>query len=120
MRKKIKKGNALNSTLKAGKGFKRQLNLIRPSRIKQVSKKRAKELAEYYVLRDMYLKEHPICEACEKKPSTQIHHKMKRFGKYLCDVRYFMAVDNECHRWIEDHQSKAEEKGWIIRRSNEK
>jgi len=108
-----KKPLRAKSSLKSKKPF-----LGHSKRIKQVSKRRQKENSQYLIIRDKFLRENRICERCQHNEATQVHHKFKRFGKWLCEVSLFMATCANCHRWIEDNQSQAEKKGWVIRRLN--
>lgn len=87
--------------------------------IPKVSKKQLEVLAEYRIVRDNYMKEHPVCEAnlkgCTKK-ATDIHHKKSRIGEFLTDTAYFMAVCRKCHNTIEDGGEWVYEQGFKIRR----
>ena len=64
--------------------------------LRRCSKKHAKELATYRILRLAYISENPICEmqGCHKQ-ATQIHHKAKR-GKNLNAIdtwmRFFKTI----------------------------
>jgi len=71
---------------------------MKRTRLKPVSKKRAAQLREYSKLRKAFLNEHPICEACAKKRSAEIHHKKGRFGRWLLDTDYWAALCWNCHR----------------------
>lgn len=119
----FKPGNAFNSTLKAGKGFKKKstgfkkkAGLERPSRIKHTSDRRAKEYAIYLPKKAEYLKNHPVCEACKRNASVDLHHKLTREGKMLYNEKYFLALCRECHTFVHDNPKEAQEKGWIIKR----
>lgn len=78
--------------------------------IKQVSTKHSKVLERYYILRDIYLKEHPLCERCGAKNNLQLHHKKGR-GKYL--LEYFCTLCFNCHRWAHDNSKQAKEEGYL-------
>ena len=82
--------------------------------IPKISKNQKKRLEKYQKKRDEYLKNHPVCEVCGNKPATEIHHRKGREGNNL--FQYFLAVDRECHTWIENNSEKAKEKGWSISR----
>ncbi len=76
------------------------------------STKKEKQDALYKIVRDAYLKVHPQCEAaipgiCSRKGSSQIHHKKGKVGEDYLDDKYFLAVDFECHRYIEDNRQFA-------------
>jgi hypothetical protein len=57
-----------------------------------------------------------VCEVCGKEQSTQIHHKKGR-GKLLCEKKFFLAIDDSCHRRIHEHPAWAYEMGYLIRRN---
>lgn len=46
---------------------------------------------------------------CFRK-ATQVHHMKGRTGSLLCDTRYWLAVCQECHRYIEDHKKWSRQK----------
>lgn len=87
--------------------------LRRKKGLRKVSSKHKRQLGVYYAVRENYLQNHPICEACKIRLSTEIHH-MKGRGKHLCNTDYFMAVDRGCHRWIHDHPAEARTLGLLI------
>ncbi len=70
------------------------------------------KMVRYRVLREEYLKAHPVCEVCNSRPATEIHHKKKRHGENL--FNHFLAVDRECHRQIEENPQWAYKKGYSI------
>ncbi len=83
-------------------------------RIKSVSDKKLIELAEYRVVRDKYLREHPICEfhTCDCRV-VELHHKKSR-KYYLSDVSIFMSVCREHHNWIHNFDKEARELGYLL------
>jgi 5-methylcytosine-specific restriction endonuclease McrA len=81
--------------------------------IKPISDKRAKELAEYRIVRDKYKEENPQCEKCGD-PMSDIHHKNGRNGKRVSDSEYFMSVCRPCHTWIHENPEDARAMGWLI------
>jgi len=85
--------------------------------IKPVSDKQAKRLAEYRIVRDKYMADHPFCEICGKI-ANDLHHKRGR-GEHLCSVEYFMAVCRPCHTRIEDDSAYAYGNGYKIPRLEE-
>ena len=58
-------------------------------KIPQVSKKQAKLNAAYSKLRELFLKQHPLCQAnlqtCTKI-ATDVHHKEGRTGRQNCPL----------------------------------
>ena len=56
-------------------------------------------------VRLMYLREHPLCELCEKEgklvPAVLVHHKKPiRQGGEVLDEANLMAVCRPCHDWL--------------------
>lgn len=74
------------------------------------------QLKLYKLARDKFLLNNPLCQKCKKKPATQVHHKKGRIGDLLTNVKYFMALDEDCHRYIELNPIEAKKKGWSIER----
>ena len=85
-------------------------------RIKQVSDKQKKRLAEYRLVRDKYLENNPICEVHDcNKPTTNLHHKAGRIGDLLSNEEYFMACCETCHpERIHNNPLWSEKHGYII------
>lgn len=81
--------------------------------MRRQSRKRASESREYSKLRKAFLIAHPICQACEDRPSVEIHHLRGRIGRLLNMTEFWMALDSQCHAWIGDHKAKARELGWL-------
>lgn len=85
------------------------------------SSKQAKKEAAYMVIRNMYIKNHPMCEAHIQGVCTQVssdvHHKKGR-GEYLLDDTTFLAVCRGCHQYIETNPTVAKELGFSINRLN--
>lgn len=83
--------------------------------INKVSRKRKEENSVYLKLREVFLKEHNICEAgLECKPKTissDVHHKKGRAGHLFLDVTHWLAVCRKCHDWINTNSAKAIELG---------
>lgn len=84
-------------------------------KINPVAENTKEELKIYGVLSKDYKKDHPICEACRKRKTTEVHHKKGR-GIWLNVVEFFMGVCWKCHRWIHDHPEEAMLKGWLLKR----
>jgi len=109
----------------ADKGFPEKK---KPKAIPKVSKKREIENAKYSVLRIEFLgkPENKICPIT-KQPTTEVHHKCGRIGyadewarlnnvPLLIDVRYFLGVSRNGHRWIEENPAEAKELGYSVDR----
>jgi len=91
------------------RAVKRNKNTFKP-----VSDKRAAELAIYRPRRDKYMEENPVCECCESKPSTELHHKKGRIGVMVYYVPFFMAVCHWCHKEIHAESAWSYEQGYLI------
>lgn len=83
--------------------------------IRRVSKRRARENAKYLKLRNQFLIDHPICQACKTDKSTQVHHKNKRYKDRLNKTEWWMATCNYCHTWIHNHPKEAYDNGFLIK-----
>lgn len=119
--------------LKKGNDFS-QLKKRKPMR--QRTPKRAKQEAEYRKLSKQFLKEHPICKVCQDNevrnrgsfiieqggverlsrpaPSTEVHHRAKRWGELLCNTRFFLPVCRPHHDFIESHRDWAEQHRYTL------
>jgi len=86
----------------------------KPKPIAKNSKKRKEENKEYLTLREVFLIG-KICPITGQK-ETQVHHKKGRIGKLLTDVRYFLGVSAEGHKWIEEHPEEAKKLGYSLNR----
>lgn len=87
--------------------------LPRPKKqIAKFSKKKLSELKEYRKVRDVFLKDNPICEypGCTSRDVT-LHHKKGRQGDYLTDSRFFSALCWPHHQHIETHPEEAKSLG---------
>lgn len=96
--------------------------MIRRTPVRRCSKKQAKNLITYRLLRDAYLLTRPRCEAgpvlaaaqigyvdCQGR-SRDLHH-VKGRGKHLCEPCSFMAVCRHCHTFIHDNPGQARSLG---------
>ena len=82
-------------------------------RINTVSGKHRKIIRAYQVLRDLYTKDHPVCEA--RLPgctyiATDCHHSRGR-GKFMLDQTTYKALCDSCHRYVELHPVEAKKLG---------
>jgi len=96
--------------------------------IRKVAKKRSQEIAEYNPKRDKYLKENPYCEGCmwmrkngypnhHISRSNQLHHKKGRENRVLLEIKWWMAMCQTHHDFIDDFPAESEERGWLILRT---
>ena len=83
--------------------------------IPKQSNKEKERLQKYYILRDEYLKNHPLCEVCNKEKSTQIHHRKGRLGNNL--FNYFLAICDEDHKKVEMNPEWAYENNYSLLRN---
>lgn len=86
----------------------------KPKPIPKKSAKRAKEDKTYTVLRKAFL-EGKICQVNQDAPATEVHHTYSgkdRDAHYL-DVKTWLAVCPECHRWIHKFPAEARELGYL-------
>ena len=100
-----------------------QLEPIKPKKrkpIRKISKTLTKKLEIYRKLRIEFLSqpENQICPVFPHLPATEIHHKKGR-GRYLNDIRTWLAVSREGHEWIENNPEEAKKRGWSISRLTE-
>jgi hypothetical protein len=92
----------------------------RPKRI-GMSKSMRERLKEYQKVRDIYLRQHPVCEACLKlgldqpRLSEDLHHKRGR-RKFLSDPEFFAGVCRAHHAIIHDNPEWSYRNGWLIKR----
>ena len=87
--------------------------------LRRASKKRAKELATYYVLKKAMLAKRPFCEypstnglpACTNL-ANDIHHIRGR-GRKLNNVLYWLPICAEHHRYLHEHGKEARKLGLL-------
>lgn len=91
------------------------INMKRGSPLRKMSRKMARHNAEYQKAKKIYMKTHPMCEACQCHEAESLHHKRGR-GIYLCEVQYFMSVCNLCHSKIETFKTWAFQMGYRLDR----
>ena len=85
-----------------------------PKPLKKASKKRSKESKEYTTLRKVFLNG-KICQVNQDGPATEVHHTYSgkdRAAHYL-DVKTWLAVCRECHKWIHSHPAEARQLGYL-------
>ena len=83
--------------------------------MRKLSKKRANQNAKYLRMNKKFLENNRICAAkvdgCTGM-ATATHHKRGRIGDLLTDESNFLAVCNNCHRWIELNPVEAKMRGF--------
>lgn len=79
----------------------------------------------YVPISQMFKAANPWCQACPKiigcdtncaRLTQDVHHKKSRTGLFLFDIRYWLPVCAECHRFIHDNPAKAIELGLTLSR----
>lgn len=82
------------------------------------SEKRIKEERIYHAKRIEFLsrKENQKCPVFPHLNTTDVHHMKGRVGSLYLDVRFWLAVSREGHKWIEEHPKEAKKKGWSMSR----
>jgi len=85
--------------------------------IKPISNKRKERLEKYYLLRDLYFKDNPICEfpGCSSREIT-LHHKRGRIGENL--FKDFCSLCIQHHEYCESHPKEAQEMSLSYSRLN--
>lgn len=78
--------------------------------IKKVSDRQIKRISQYRNVRDIFLKENPVCQFPNcKSENVELHHASGRVGNLLVDKKHFKALCREHHNWVELHPNKAKE-----------
>ncbi len=74
------------------------------SRIRQVSKDRAKLKRQVKPIRDEYMQAHPKCEICNSKPSRDPHEILRGNARQACldKTEFLLAVCPKCHDKLGD------------------
>lgn len=92
---------------------------VKKKPIKCISDKQKERLKQYRIVRDAYMKLHPVCQAqldCCTQVATDLHHMKDRCGSNLTDTNYFKAVCRSCHTFITEHSDIAKELGLSFNR----
>ncbi len=94
--------------------------------IPKFSKKRKDENVIYSERRILFL-EGQTCAVFPDLPAVEVHHRKGRQGfadgwakrsgiSLLLDMRWWLAVSSEGHRYIGDHPQEAMDRGWSLSR----
>jgi len=93
----------------------------KPKSIPPVSEKRRSEMDKYALLRELFIKTKPNCQAklvgCTGV-STDVHHKAGRVGDNYLKMSTWLSVCRSCHSWIENNPAEAKELGFSESRLN--
>ena len=92
---------------------KNKTNVHQPTDMRRLRQK-AYQSKEWRALRDVYIKQNPICEECIKKgkvtPAQDVHHIKSPFSKnnvnqqLLLDYNNLMSLCKQCHAEIHNRQ----------------
>jgi hypothetical protein len=80
--------------------------------IRRMSPKKAKELAQYTRLRELFMANNPTCAVCKRAPSTELHHREGR-GKNYLNTATFVPTCSACHKDIHNRPGQARAAGWL-------
>jgi hypothetical protein len=83
--------------------------------IKRISDKRKAKNALYKVAREIFLQKNRVCQVCNNRKSTEIHHTYsgKDRDKYFLDESTWLAVDRICHNYIHDNPQWARKNNYL-------
>jgi len=94
----------------------------KPTKIKRVSNRRAKQEAAYSVASKLFLQKDenrfcPVMAQLRNKtvPATEVHHRNGREGERLNDQEYWIGVSREGHLYIHANPEVSYEQGWITK-----
>ena len=101
-------------------------NLSQPKKLKKKSKRinpislqRREDNKIYAIERVAFLLEHPMCQVhiigCYNQ-SSQVHHAKGRTGSLFLDKRYWIAVCDFCHKFVENNPTWAKENKFSLNR----
>jgi hypothetical protein len=85
--------------------------------VRQVSRKRARQLRLYKPLARHFLTGHTVCEwppGCEAR-AVCVHHRRGRFGERLLDTDYWAASCAFHNEFAETHTGEALACRWLLR-----
>lgn len=90
---------------------------MKKSRLKSVSRKRAKQLAKYRKLKAEVLGVGSVCEFpgipyCTKQ-AVDVHHANGRNGERLLDTKHWWILCREHHTWLHSHPREAKQLGLL-------
>lgn len=87
---------------------------MKRTRLRPMSKKREVAAREYSAKRTDFLAEHPKCQKCGTRHSTDVHHKAGRLGTNYLDTQTWAALCRRCHDDIHLNPRRARQDGWLI------
>ena len=88
--------------------------LKRTSELAAMSKRAKAKVAARRALVKRLLLERPVCQACHKARSTDVHERITRArGGSILDPSNCLAICRRCHDWIHDHPKEALERGLL-------
>lgn len=81
-----------------------------------VSPKQLERQKEYRRVRDIFMADHPVCQAKQigcTREATDCHHVLGKTSSLLTDARYFKALCRNCHNWTHDNPAEARKLGLL-------
>lgn len=89
---------------------------MKRTRLRLISTKRSKQMAQYRTLKTIFLKDRKYCEIfepCCTRKATDIHHVNGRNGIRLLDMTWWLPTCRSCHDFIHQHPKYAREAGFL-------
>ena len=89
---------------------------MKRSRIRPVSKKRAAQSSERDECRRTVLARDRLCRAGCGRPSCDVHELGRGAYRSSCWLNpdLCLGMCRECHRWVTDHPTEAQERGLAL------
>jgi len=91
-------------------------------RVNKVSTSQAARLAEYRNVARAWIKNCQGCAVCQGRATisrpVHVHHVRGRLGALLTDTRFFLAMHDDCHRWVHEHPDDARKLGLLARQGD--
>jgi hypothetical protein len=96
--------------------------------LRKVSKGQAARLRLYRAVRQRFLLDNPICQACipisrhvgfplkDARWAEDVHHLRGRAGKLLCETKYWIAICRHCHIYVGNNPNAARQLGLLCER----
>lgn len=84
--------------------------LKRKSPLRRVSPKRAAANREYKKIREVYLRENPVCARCRGCPAVEIHHICSggSRAKSLANTETWLGLCHFCHGFLQTSTTKTQ------------
>ncbi len=87
---------------------------MRRTRIRPVSKKRARENRERRQVVEAMAEGDPWCRKCREELAVDPHEVLSRArGGSITDPENIVPLCRTCHRWVTEHPIQAQAEGWL-------